>query len=145
MRLWNALTGANVTAYRLTGGRLGGRWKMRNPILLLDHRGARSGKVRTAPLAYMRDGDDLVVVASRGGSDSNPAWLHNLRANPEVEVQVGSERYTVVASEVDAQERARLWPRLVEENPDYASYQRKTDREIPVIVLRRAGGSAGPR
>ena len=134
--MWNAVTGANVLAYRLSGGRVGGRWKRRNPILLLEHEGRRSGKRRTTPLVYMRDGDDLVVVASRGGSESQPAWFHNLRANPRARAQVGRERMSVTAHVADQEQRARLWPRLVAENPDLEMYQSRTTREIPVVVLR---------
>ena len=139
LRAWNVVTGLNTRAYRLSGGRVGGRWKGRNPILLLEHVGRKSGQTRTTPLVYLEDGDDYVVVASRGGSEDNPAWLHNLRANPHATVQIGAERRAVEARVADAEERARLWPRLVEFNPDYGAYQKRTEREIPVVLLRRTG------
>ena len=84
---------------------------------------------------YTRDGDDIVIVASRGGSDAMPAWWHNLKANPRTTVQVGSKHYEVVAREADGDERERLWPLAVATYSDYAVYQTRTDRKIPVIVL----------
>jgi deazaflavin-dependent oxidoreductase (nitroreductase family) len=146
LRVWNAITGANVAAYRLTGGRVGGRWKRRNPILLLEHVGRRSGERRTTPLVYTTHGDDLLLVASRGGSDRNPGWLHNLRANPDTSVRVGRERRDITARVASAEERETMWPLLVEANPDYATYEEQTDREIPVVVLspRRLSPAARP-
>lgn len=136
LKLWNAITRLNVALYRKTNGRVGGRWKRRNPILLLEHVGRHSGQRRVAPLVYTPDGDDLIVVASRGGSDSNPGWYYNVLADPETWIQIGVERRAVVAHEADSLERDRLWPRIVEANPDYASYQEQTSRTIPVIALR---------
>jgi F420H(2)-dependent quinone reductase len=138
VRVWNAVTAVNTALYRRSAGRLGGRWKRRNPILLLEHEGRRSGKRRTTPLVYLRDGGAYVVVGSRGGSDHDPAWLHNLRANPHATIQVGAERHDVVASVAAPPERERLWPTLTESNPDYAVYERRTEREIPVVLLRPA-------
>jgi deazaflavin-dependent oxidoreductase (nitroreductase family) len=104
-------------------------------MLLLDHVGARSGKRRTAPLAYLRDGDDVVLVASKGGHPRHPAWFHNLRAHPDTTVQIGSSRRAVRARVASSEERARLWPQVVELYEGYAAYQRRTDREIPLVVL----------
>jgi deazaflavin-dependent oxidoreductase (nitroreductase family) len=147
LRVWNAITTVNTVAYRRTGGRLGGRWKRRNPILLLEHTGRRSGQRRTTPLVYTRDGDDLVVVASRGGSEANPAWFHTLRANPSARVQLGRERLDVAARVADPAERERLWPKLVKANPDYGTYEKRTSREVPVVILRPErqppGGAGG--
>jgi deazaflavin-dependent oxidoreductase (nitroreductase family) len=84
------------------------------------------------------DGDDLVIVASMGGSDSHPSWWINLRASPETTVEVGGDKRAVVAALASEEERARLWPKLVEMYPSYATYQSRTDREIPVVILRRA-------
>lgn len=137
-KAWNVITTLHVRAYRMTGGRVGGR-TMGVPTLLLEHVGRRSGRRRTTPLLYIRDGANLVIVASRGGSEATPAWYHNLRANPEVTVQVGSERRRVRARTAPPDERARLWPRVVEAYRDYETYQRRTDREIPVVVLEPAG------
>jgi len=104
-------------------------------MLLLDHVGARSGIERTTPLVYVEDGDDLVLVASKGGYPRNPAWFHNLRANPETTVQVGSERRAVRAHVASQSERARLWPKAVGVYAGYAGYQERTEREIPLVVL----------
>jgi len=139
---WNGFVDVHVAAYRLTGGRIGCTFRGVQ-TLLLDHVGRRSGKKRTNPLLYIADGDDLVIVASRGGSHKHPAWWLNLRDGPRTTVQVDSERREVVAHEADDEERARLWPRLVEAWPDYEAYQRRTERRIPVIVLSPAGGE-GP-
>lgn len=135
LKAWNRVTGANVALYRMSGGRIGGKWKRRNPILLLDHVGARSRAERTTPLVYTPRGDDLLLVASRGGSEAHPGWFHNLRAHPDVTVQVGRRKLDVTARVASAEERGELWPMLCEENPDYATYQENTDREIPVVVL----------
>ena len=105
------------------------------PILLLDHVGRRSGKRRTNPLLYLPDGQNLAIVASKGGVDTHPAWWHNLQANPETTVQVGGDRRRVRARQATAPERARLWPRLVEMYPSYARYQSRTERQIPVVIL----------
>lgn len=105
---------------------------------MLDHTGAKSGKERTVPLLYLDDGADVAIVASAGGRTKHPAWFHNLKANPETVVQIGAERRPVRAEIVDAEERDRLWPRLVEIWPDYAAYQARTERSIPVILLRPA-------
>jgi deazaflavin-dependent oxidoreductase (nitroreductase family) len=140
-RLWNGFVDAHVAAYRLTGGRIGASFRGVD-TLLLDHVGRRSGKRRTNALYYVADGDDLVIVASRGGSHRHPAWWLNLRESPRTTVQVGPERREVVAREADDEERARLWPRLVEAWPDYESYQRRTERRIPVVILERAAPGA---
>ena len=125
----------HVLAYRATGGLVGHRVPGAPPMLLLDHVGAKSGKHRTTPLAYLGDGEDLVLVASKGGSPRHPAWFHNLRANPDTTVQVGSGRRAVRARVASAQERARLWPKVVEMYGGYRHYQRRTEREIPLVIL----------
>jgi deazaflavin-dependent oxidoreductase (nitroreductase family) len=137
LRLWTLGTDANVALYRITRGRLGGRWKRRNPILLLEHVGRHSGKRRTTPVVYTPVGGELIVVASRGGSESNPGWYHNIRDGSDTWVQMGRHRFAVLAREADPAERESLWPRLVEANPDYVGYDRDTDRRLPVMVLRR--------
>ena len=104
-------------------------------MLLLEHVGARSGKIRTTPLGYLTDELGLVIVASKGGHRRNPSWLHNLRAHPDTVVQVGSRRRAVHARIADAAERSRLWPKVVEMYPGYDGYQRRTQREIPLVVL----------
>jgi deazaflavin-dependent oxidoreductase (nitroreductase family) len=133
-KLFNQITRLNTAIYRLSDGRLLGRFKGA-PVLLLNHVGRRSGKSRTTPLLYLEDGENLAVVASKGGSHTHPVWWLNLRAHPETTVEVGSEKRSVRAHQASPEEKQRLWPRLVEMWPDYASYQERTDREIPVIVL----------
>jgi deazaflavin-dependent oxidoreductase (nitroreductase family) len=136
-KAWNLITAANTWIYKKSGGRVGGSFDGA-PTLLLHHVGAKSGQERVAPLLYMPHGDDLVIVASWGGSPQNPAWFHNLKANPETVVQVGAEQRPVRARVADAGERARLWPSLVEVYPAYADYQARTGgREIPLVVLER--------
>lgn len=134
LRALNWLTAAHVSAYRRSGGRVGGRLKGA-PVLLLDHVGRRSGLRRTTPLLYLADGPDLVIVGSAGGREAPPAWWLNLRDAPETTVQVGSERRRVRARVAAGAERERLWGRLVEMFPDYDVYRRRTSREIPVLVL----------
>jgi F420H(2)-dependent quinone reductase len=137
LKALNLLTAVNVTFYRATGGRLGGKFGGA-PVLLLDHLGRKSRTRRTTPLLYMVDGDDLVIVGSRGGSDATPSWWLNLQANPATTVQVGSERRSVLAREATSDERARLWPGLTAMYPDYDVYQSRTQREIPVVLLSPA-------
>jgi F420H(2)-dependent quinone reductase len=139
--LLHRLMGAHTWIYRVSGGRVGRRLPgLSAPMLLLDHVGARSGKHRTTPLLYIPDGDDLVVVASKGGFPKHPAWYHNLRAHPETEVQVGREHRRVRARPARAEERERLWSRAVELYPSYADYQARTERQIPLIVLEPRSG-----
>jgi deazaflavin-dependent oxidoreductase (nitroreductase family) len=105
------------------------------PMLLLDHVGAKSGRRRTTPLVYLRDGNDIVIVASKGGAPRHPAWYHNLLANPDTTVQIGRRRIPVKARVTTAQERSRLWPRVVDTYSGYAGYQKRTKREIPLVIL----------
>jgi deazaflavin-dependent oxidoreductase (nitroreductase family) len=107
--------------------------------LLLTTVGRRSGARRRTALYYGRDGDDYLLVASRGGDPNHPSWYLNLDANPEVEVQVGGEVFTARARTVEGAARARLWQRMVETFPRYAEYQEHTTRRLPVVVLRRTG------
>ena len=138
-KLWEVGTRANVGLFRLTNGRVGGRMG-RAPVLLLHHVGAKSGKRRVSPLIYVEDGDAVVVVASKGGVDKNPAWFHNLRANPDTEVEVPREgRRRVRARVASDEERERLWPKAVATYKPYAQYQTYTTRKIPLVILERAG------
>ncbi|WP_024802676.1 nitroreductase family deazaflavin-dependent oxidoreductase [Nocardia sp. BMG51109] len=133
---------AHVWAYRRTGGRIGGKWRIgagfRKPVptLLLEHRGRKSGTVFTTPLLYITDGADTVIVASQGGLPKHPQWYHNLRADPDTHIQVGRDRRAVRAVVADEQQRARLWPLLVDAYADFDTYQSWTEREIPVVILR---------
>jgi deazaflavin-dependent oxidoreductase (nitroreductase family) len=133
--LLRRLIGVHGAIYRLSGGHVGHHIPGIPPMLLLDHVGAKSGKERTSPLAYLRDGEDLVIVASKGGSPRNPAWFHNLRAHPDTTVQVGSERREVRARVASPAERKRLWPKVLDLYSGYAGYQDRTEREIPVVIL----------
>jgi deazaflavin-dependent oxidoreductase (nitroreductase family) len=128
----------HVTTYRLTGGRIGGTM-MGCPVLLLTTTGRTTGKQRTTPLLYLKDGDDLIVVASYGGFDRDPAWWTNLKAHPDARVLVGSHDQAVVATQVSAQEKPRLWALLNRMYPSYEEYQRQTSREIPVVRLHPKG------
>jgi F420H(2)-dependent quinone reductase len=137
-RSWPALRrimGGHTAIYRATNGMIGHRLPGIPPILLLDHVGARSGKRRTIPLAYVRDGDDVILVASKGGYPRNPAWFHNLIANPDTSIQIGSSRLQVHARVAGPEERKRLWPEVVKAYGGYEDYQRRTDREIPLVIL----------
>jgi deazaflavin-dependent oxidoreductase (nitroreductase family) len=124
----------HVHLYRLLGGRVVGRIG-RAPILLLTTSGRRTGRARTVPLLYVPDGDSLAVVASFGGSPTHPRWYLNLSVHPDVTVEVGRRRRRAHARTASREERARLWPLFVESYGGYASYQRRTSREIPVVLL----------
>jgi len=132
--LWR-LTAGHVAIYRISDGLIGHRLPGSPPMLLLDHVGARSGRRRTSPLVYVRDGADVVLVASKGGYAKNPAWFHNLLANPDTTVQIGSRRLPVHARVAEPQERERLWPMAVEVYRGYEDYRRRTEREIPLVIL----------
>jgi deazaflavin-dependent oxidoreductase (nitroreductase family) len=129
------MMGLHTIVYRVTHGVVGHRVPGGPPMLLLDHVGAKSGVKRTSPLLYLDDGPNLVIIASKGGHPRQPAWFHNLRANPETTVQVGSERRPVRARVATPDERRRLWPRAVKAYGNYAHYQRRTARQIPVVIL----------
>ena len=132
---------AQVAVFKATRGRIGSRWRIgagfRKPVptLLLEHVGRKSGTTFITPVLYLADGRDLVVVASQGGLPKNPQWHHNLKAHPETRVWLKREIRDVRARVADAEERAELWPRLVELYADFAVYQQTTDREIPVVIL----------
>jgi deazaflavin-dependent oxidoreductase (nitroreductase family) len=105
-------------------------------MLLLDHVGAKSGQRRTSPLLYFPDGENVVIVASKGGFPKHPAWFHNLKANPDTTAQIGTERRPVHARVATPEERKRLWPKAVETYGGYAAYQsRSRGREIPLVIL----------
>jgi deazaflavin-dependent oxidoreductase (nitroreductase family) len=126
---------SHTAVYRATRGLIGHHVPGAPPMLLLDHVGAKSGKVRTTPLAYLTDGDDLVIVASKGGYVRNPGWYYNLRAYPEIFVQVGPERRAVRAHVASKKERDRLWPMITGLYSGFAEYQERTDRTIPLVIL----------
>src|SRR5947209_8525024 len=130
-------TQAHTFVYRLSGGKLTGQLG-KSPVLLLNTTGRKTGKLRTTPLLYLRDGNNLVLVASNGGSPTHPTWWLNLQAHPEAEVEIGRQKLHVTARQADPEEHAHLWPRLVAMYAPYANYQKKTTRAIPVVILRPA-------
>jgi F420H(2)-dependent quinone reductase len=131
-------TKIHVALYRRTGGRVGGNipgWPEAR-IVLVDHTGAKSGTTRTSPLMYHEDGDAIVVTASKGGQPKHPAWFHNLKANPETTIQIGSEVREVRARVATDEERDGLWTEFVALFPGYDFYQRHAkDRKIPIVIL----------
>jgi deazaflavin-dependent oxidoreductase (nitroreductase family) len=132
---WNK---AIIAEFRANAGKVGGQFEGA-PMILLHHVGAKSGIERTTPLVYFPQADgSIVIIASKGGAPSNPDWYYNLKANPKFEVEVGSERFAVVAEELDDAERDALWPVLVAERPGFGDYQKNTARKIPVLRLTRA-------
>jgi deazaflavin-dependent oxidoreductase (nitroreductase family) len=126
----------HVRVYRETAGARGYRWRG-TTILLLTTKGRTSGEPRTTPLIHRVDGDRWVVVASKGGAPDHPDWFKNMRADPEATIEVEADEIPVTASVAEGDERARLWAAMTEEWPAYDDYQRKTEREIPVVVLTR--------
>lgn len=139
-KVMRVVSKAHVRVYRATGGRIGGRWRIGSawrrgvPTCLLTTTGRTSGQARTAPLLYLRDGERVVLVASQGGLPKHPAWYHNITANPDVTVQIGSEVRALRARVAGERERAELWSKLLEVYADFDSYQSWTDRTIPVVV-----------
>jgi deazaflavin-dependent oxidoreductase (nitroreductase family) len=127
----------HVDRYRATDGVEGHDWEG-TQTLLLTTIGRKSGEQRTTPLIYGRHGDSFTIVASKGGTDEPPAWYLNLSENPEVEVQVKGDRFQARARTASSDEKPELWKLMVAEWPSYDEYQRKTDREIPVVVLERS-------
>lgn len=127
--------------YRATGGRIGGRLPGLPPILVLDHVGAKSGAERSSALAYVPDGENVLIVASQGGSPTHPAWFHNLKANPDATIQVGGDVREVRARVAAPAERAELWPKVTAAYSGFQRYQEQTERMIPIVVLepRRPG------
>jgi deazaflavin-dependent oxidoreductase (nitroreductase family) len=128
------LRSAHVALYRATGGKIGNK-TFGCETFLLTTTGAKSGSSRTAPLLYLKDGKHFVVVASNGGSPAHPAWFVNLTKNPDATIQIGRDVTKVRARKANAQEKARLWPRLTKFYEGYEVYQEHTKREIPVVIL----------
>jgi deazaflavin-dependent oxidoreductase (nitroreductase family) len=126
----------HIRAYRETGGEVGYLWNGATSLLLTTT-GRKSGAPRTSALIFARDGDDLLVVASMGGAPQHPAWYLNLEANPDAEVQVKDEVFPVTARTAGPEEKPRLWDIVREQWPNYDTYQSRTERDIPVVVLTR--------
>lgn len=128
---------AHITLYRATGGLIGSRG-IPLRFLLLTTTGRKTGRRHTVPLPYYYDGATPYVVASNYGNNYPPAWYLNLEAHPNVEVQIGRERYTARARAATSEERGRIWPRLTATRKNYARYQQGTTREIPIVLIERA-------
>ncbi len=130
-----------IEEFRENEGRVGGPFQGR-PLLLLHHRGARTGTERVNPLAYLKVGDAYAVFASKGGAPTNPDWYHNLIANPRARIEAGTETHDVIARAAEGEERERIWEAIKREAPAFASYEQRTARVIPVIVLEPVGVEA---
>jgi deazaflavin-dependent oxidoreductase (nitroreductase family) len=127
-----------IEEFRANQGKVGGGFE-NVPILLLHHKGAKTGTVRVNPLAYQADGGRFAVFASKGGAPTNPDWYHNLKANPDATIEVGNQSIPVRARVADPEERERIWNRQKELMPGFADYEQKTTRKIPVILLEPTG------
>lgn len=127
----------HVERYQETDGEVGHEWENGTTTLILTTTGRKSGEQRSTPLIYLTHGDDLLVVASKGGADAPPLWYLNIQADPEVHVQVKGDRFTARARTATPEEKPEMWRRMAEVWPAYDEYQTKTDREIPVVVLER--------
>jgi len=129
------MTAANTWIYRATGGRVGNKFMRGAPVCLITTTGRKSGQRRTVALIYLQDGEDVILVASKGGMEHHPQWYLNMEAHPDVEVEMGTAVTPMKARRASDEEKAAYWPRLVEIYPDYADYQARTTRNIPVMVL----------
>ena len=125
-----------IEEFRANGGKVGGNFEGRT-LLLLHTTGAKSGQERINPVAYTKDNDQLVIIASKGGAPTHPDWYHNIVANPRLIVEVGTEEFEVEAMVAEEPERTRLYDQMASIIPGFADYKGKTNREIPVIVLKR--------
>jgi deazaflavin-dependent oxidoreductase (nitroreductase family) len=134
-RVWKVIQDANTHLYRLSGGRIGGTYD-KAPVLILHHVGRKSGEARETPLIYLREGEDIVVVGSMGGSPKHPAWYLNVRDRPDdVQVEIKNRRTPVRARHATPEERERLWPALLEMWPAWEDYTQRTDRAFPILIL----------
>jgi deazaflavin-dependent oxidoreductase (nitroreductase family) len=133
---WNSKM---IEEFRANGGKVGGFWEGR-PLLLLTTTGAKSGNRHTTPTMYLRDGDRMIIFATKSGAPTNPAWYHNLVAHPQVTVEVGDETYESTATVLKGEERDRLYARQAELYPQFGEYEKRTTRTIPVIALERLKG-----
>ena len=127
-----------IDEFRANSGVVGGPFSGM-PLLILHHRGAKSGEERVSPLAYLEDGGRYALFATKGGAPTNPGWYHNLTAHPEVTVELGGDEFRARAEEVMGEERDRLYGAQAQRRPQFAEYERNTTRKIPVIVLTPLG------
>ena len=123
-----------IDEFRANGGKAGGMFEGM-PLVLVHNVGAKSGKEYVTPLVYLADGDDIVIFASKAGAPENPGWYHNLKAEPNVSIEVGDQKLDALATEATGDERDRLYSAQEAEQPQFSGYAEKTDRKIPVIVL----------
>jgi deazaflavin-dependent oxidoreductase (nitroreductase family) len=130
-----------IDEFRANDGKVGGPFEGA-PVLLLTSTGAKSGEQRTTPVVYQQDGDRMVIFASKAGAPNNPAWFHNLRANPTATVEVGSDTVEVDAVVTDGDERERLFSKQKQLMPTFADYEQKTERQIPVVALVPKGSAS---
>lgn len=134
-RVVKVMSHVNTWIYRTSGGRLGAKWMYGCPILLLTTVGRKSGEKRTTPLLFLEDGERVLLVGSQGGMSKDPLWVKNLDSNPDVDIEIGSKKRALRARRGTAEEKAHYWPTLCKMYPDYADYQARTIRDIPVILL----------
>ncbi len=127
-----------IEEFRANGGRVGGQFEGA-PLLLLHTVGARSGQERVNPMMYRAVGGGYAVFASKAGAPTNPDWYHNLRANPRVRAEIGTGTVELAARVAEGEERERIWSAQKQEYPGFADYERKTDRQIPVVILEPVG------
>lgn len=134
----NSFNAALIADFRANNGTVTLQPFAGGSIVLVHHVGAKSGVERVTPLAYTRDGDDVIIIASKGGSPENPAWYHNLRANPDTVIELGPDTIEVTAEPLtEGPERERLFKQMADQFPNFNDYQEKTERLIPVVVLHR--------
>ena len=126
-----------IDEFRANEGRVGGMFEEAN-VVLVHHKGAKTGTERVTPLVYRPEGADVVIFASYAGAPTNPAWYHNLVANPATTIEIGTEERAVRARVAGAEERSRIWEAQKVQTPEFAEYEAKTDREIPVVILETA-------
>jgi len=126
-----------IDEFRANGGKVGGPFEGAS-LLLLHHKGAKSGKERVNPVAYQSLGDDMAVFGSKAGGPTNPDWYHNLLAHPKTTVEVGTDTIAVTARVAEGDERTKIWERQKKDNPGFADYEKATTRQIPVVILERA-------
>jgi deazaflavin-dependent oxidoreductase (nitroreductase family) len=131
---WNTRV---IDEFRANGGKVGA---FPNGLLLLHHTGARSGQERVSPLAYLAVDGGYAIFASKAGAPENPAWYHNLQANPQATIEIGTDRVPVTARVAGPEEREPIWTRQKERNPGFAEYEQKTSRQIPVVILEPVRG-----
>ena len=130
---WNKMI---IKEFRANGGKVGGQFENMT-LLLLNTVGVKSGKIRVNPVAYINDGSRFIIAASKAGADTNPDWFNNLVAHPEIEIEVGDQRFKVNASVSDEPERTELYEKMVSKYPGFADYVVKASRVIPVVVLTK--------